>query len=34
MAFTEINFLAVGLSAVLTFALGGLWYSPALFARA
>ena len=34
MAFTEINFLAVGLSAVLTFALGALWYSPALFAKA
>jgi hypothetical protein len=31
--FDEVNFLAVGLATVLTFVLGGLWYSPLLFAR-
>jgi hypothetical protein len=29
----EVNFLAVGLAAVSAFLLGGLWYSPVLFAR-
>jgi len=29
----EINFVAVLVSAVLIFGLGGLWYSPVLFAR-
>ena len=33
MGFAEVNFLAVGLAAVLTFALGMLWYSPLLFAK-
>src|SRR5690606_35620695 len=30
----DFNWLAVGLAALATFMLGGLWYSPALFARA
>jgi hypothetical protein len=30
----EINYLAVIAAAVASFALGGIWYSPALFARA
>ncbi|OGT83726.1 MAG: hypothetical protein A3H91_11560 [Gammaproteobacteria bacterium RIFCSPLOWO2_02_FULL_61_13] len=29
----EFNFLAVLLAAVVNFVLGGLWYSPLLFAR-
>ena len=33
MEFAEVNYLAVGLSTVLAFALGMLWYSPVLFAR-
>lgn len=33
MGFAEVNFLAVGLAAVLTFVLGMAWYSPLLFAR-
>ena len=31
--FEGVNFLAVGLAAVLSFALGALWYSPVLFAK-
>ena len=31
---TKINYLAVLVSAVSTFAIGGLWYSPLLFQRA
>ena len=34
MGFAEVNYLAVGLAAVLSFALGMLWYSPLLFANA
>ena len=34
MGFAEVNYLAVGLAAVLSFALGMLWYSPLLFAKA
>ena len=34
MGFSEVNYLAVGLSAVLSFVLGMLWYSPLLFAKA
>ncbi|MCC6983295.1 MAG: DUF1761 domain-containing protein [Bauldia sp.] len=30
----DINWLAVGLAALATFMLGGLWYSPALFTKA
>jgi len=33
MTFVEINYLAVFVSAVLIFLLGGLWYSPLLFAK-
>ena len=33
MGFAEVNYLAVGLAAVLSFALGMLWYSPLLFAK-
>ena len=33
MEFAEVNYLAVGLSTVLAFGLGMLWYSPVLFAR-
>jgi hypothetical protein len=29
----EVNYLAVLAAAVATFALGGLWYSPALFGK-
>jgi len=29
----EVNYLAVIAAAVATFALGGLWYSPALFGK-
>jgi len=29
----EVNYLAVGLAALSAFLLGGLWYSPALFAN-
>lgn len=31
---SNVNWLAVVVAAVLTFALGGLWYSPLLFGRA
>ena len=34
MGFAEVNYLAVGLAAVLSFVLGMLWYSPLLFAKA
>ena len=34
MGFADVNYLAVGLAAVLSFALGMLWYSPLLFAKA
>ena len=30
----SINYLAVAVAAALAFAIGGLWYSPILFARA
>lgn len=30
----EVNWIAVALAAVSSFALGGLWYSPLLFGRA
>ncbi len=33
MANLDINFLAVLVAAVVTFALGALWYSPLLFAK-
>ena len=33
MQFPAINYLAVLVSAIIMFALGGLWYSPALFAK-
>lgn len=33
MQYPAINYLAVLVSAIIIFALGGLWYSPALFAR-
>jgi len=33
MTFVEINYLAVFVSTVLIFLLGGLWYSPLLFAK-
>ena len=33
MQYPAINYLAVLVSAVIIFALGGLWYSPALFAK-
>ena len=29
----EVNYIAVALAALSAFLLGGLWYSPALFAR-
>jgi len=29
----DVNYLAVGLAALSAFMLGGLWYSPALFAK-
>ena len=34
MHLSDVNFLAVGLATILTFALGALWYSPLLFAKA
>ena len=34
MGFAEVDYLAVGLAAAASFALGMLWYSPLLFARA
>jgi Protein of unknown function (DUF1761) len=33
MQFPAINYLAVLVSAIIIFAVGGLWYSPALFAK-
>lgn len=33
MSLAELNFLAVGTATVLTFVLGGLWYSPLLFGK-
>lgn len=30
----ELNYLAIALSALSTFLIGGLWYSPALFGKA
>ena len=33
MTSVEINYLAVFVSAVIIFLLGGLWYSPVLFAK-
>jgi len=33
MHFPTVNYLAVLVAAILIFALGGLWYSPVLFAR-
>jgi hypothetical protein len=33
MQYPAINYLAVLVSAIIIFALGGLWYSPALFAK-
>jgi hypothetical protein len=30
----ELNYLAVGASALSTFLIGGLWYSPAVFGKA
>src|SRR5262245_52781870 len=34
MDFSKINFIAVLVSALSTFVLGGLWYSPLLFGKA
>ena len=34
MEFSQVNYLAVGLSAVLAFVLGMLWYSPLLRPKA
>ena len=34
MGFADVNYLAVGLAAALSFVLGMLWYSPLLFAKA
>lgn len=31
---SQVNWLAVGAAALLTFLLGGVWYSPLLFGRA
>ncbi len=33
MALPEVNYLAVLTSGIVIFALGGLWYSPAVFAK-
>ena len=33
MEFPEVNYLAVLAAAASAFVLGGLWYSPALFAK-
>jgi hypothetical protein len=33
MQYPAINYLAVLVSAIIIFAVGGLWYSPALFAK-
>jgi hypothetical protein len=33
-AFAQLHWPAVGVSTVLAFVIGGLWYSPILFARA
>lgn len=34
MDLSQINFLAVGVAALSSFLIGGLWYSPILFANA
>jgi len=34
MDFSTLNFLAIGVSALSSFVLGGLWYSPLLFGKA
>lgn len=34
MDFSSLNYLAVGVAALATFILGGLWYSPMLFGKA
>lgn len=34
MADLQLNFAAIVVAALLSFAIGGLWYSPLLFARA
>ena len=34
MEFSQVNYFAAGLSTVLAFTLGMLWYSPLLFANA
>ena len=33
MSATGVNYLAILVSAIIIFALGGLWYSPVLFAK-
>ena len=33
MDFSTLNFLAIGVSALSSFVLGGLWYSPLLFGK-
>ena len=32
-AFQSLNWLAIAVAAVSAFALGGLWYSPVMFAK-
>ncbi|MCI4427830.1 MAG: DUF1761 domain-containing protein, partial [Burkholderiales bacterium] len=34
MALSDLNFVAIVVAAAVTFLLGGLWYSPILFAKA
>lgn len=34
MEFSSVNWIAVILAAIATFVIGGLWYSPLLFAKA
>jgi hypothetical protein len=34
MDLSQINYLAVGVAALSSFLIGGLWYSPILFAKA
>jgi hypothetical protein len=34
MSLADLNYVAVAAAAALSFAVGGLWYSPILFARA
>lgn len=33
MDFSNINYLAAGVAALASFALGALWYSPVLFGK-